>query len=155
MQVNGYGSEVDSKANHVGVNIDDMNSSVNEPAAYIKEDTEAQKEEFSMEESDAVQAWIDYDGEEKIVDVTIAPISLPKKPSKPLISHTIDPQEVLQETMFVGFLASTGESKASSHYILGWSLGLCMSGKKLLIVWVYVRTKTWRCVVGHIFFCVM
>ena len=87
-----------------------------------------------MEKSDVVQAWIDYDGEEKIVDVTIAPISLPKKPSKPLISHTIDLQEVLQETMFVGFLASTGESKASSHYILGWSLGLCMSGKQLLIV---------------------
>ena len=78
MQVNGYGSEVDSKANHVGVNIDDMNSSVNEPAAYIKECTEAQKEEFSMEESDAVQTWIDYGGEEKIVDVTIAPRLLPK-----------------------------------------------------------------------------
>ena len=78
MQVNDYGSEADNKANNVGVNINDMNSSVNKPVAYIKEGTKAQKEEFNMEESDVVQAWIDYGGEEKIVDVTIAPRLLPK-----------------------------------------------------------------------------
>ncbi|KAK4253342.1 hypothetical protein QN277_010663 [Acacia crassicarpa] len=122
--VNGYRSQADSKGNHVGVNINGMNSTVNEPAAFFIEGTEAQKEEFSMEESDAVQAWIDYDGEKKIVNVTIAPISLPTKPSKPLISHPIDLHEVLKESMFVGFSASTGESKASSHYILGWSFSL-------------------------------
>ncbi|XP_028764539.1 lectin-domain containing receptor kinase VI.3-like [Neltuma alba] len=122
--VNGYGSQADSKGNHIGVNINGMNSNVNEPAAYFKEGTEAQKEEFIMEESDAVQAWIDYDGDEKIVNVTIAPASLPTKPSKALISRSIDLQEVLKDTMYVGFSASTGESKASSHYILGWSFSM-------------------------------
>ena len=50
----GYGSEVDSKANHIWVKIDGMNPSVNEPAAYIKDGTEGQKEEFSIKESPSI-----------------------------------------------------------------------------------------------------
>lgn len=127
VQVNGYRAEVDTEGNHIGVNINGMGSSVSEPAAYFEEGKEAKKEEFNLENSEAVQAWIDYDGDKKIINVTAVPLSSSsssRKPSKPLISHAIDLKDVLKENSFVGFSASTGKSKASSHYILGWSFSM-------------------------------
>ena len=77
-----------------------------------------------MEKEDAVCAWIEYDGETEILNVTIAPLKV-SKPSKPLISQAIhDIKFVMKETMFFGFSASTGKRKASSHYILGWSVSV-------------------------------
>ncbi|CBI25439.3 unnamed protein product, partial [Vitis vinifera] len=67
-----------------------------------------------------IQAWIEYDGAQKIVNVTISPASLPK-PSKPLLSLAMDLSPIFKESMYVGFSAAT-EKLASSHYILGWSL---------------------------------
>ncbi|KAF7845286.1 Lectin-domain containing receptor kinase VI.3 [Senna tora] len=121
--VNGFRGESDTEGNHIGVNINGMQSKFSEPAAYIEEGTEAQKEEFNMEKSNAVQAWIDYDGDKKVLNVTIAPFPL-KKPSKPLISEFIDLKDVLRENMYIGFSAATGNIKASSHYILGWSFSM-------------------------------
>ncbi|XP_020236231.2 probable L-type lectin-domain containing receptor kinase VI.1 [Cajanus cajan] len=118
--VNGHKGEFDTKGNHVGVNLNGMLSSTMEPAAYFKRGT---KEEFNMEEADAVCAWIEYDGETEILNVTIAPFKEPK-PSKPLISEFIDIKYVMRENMYFGFSASTGKMKASSHYILGWSFSV-------------------------------
>ncbi|CAL0304416.1 unnamed protein product [Lupinus luteus] len=120
--VNGYEGESDNEGNHVGVNVNGVSSIVSEPAAYFEERNPYVKEEFSMEKVDAVQAWIEYDGEKKIVNVTVAPLSS-KKPNKPLISNNIDLNNVLKDNMFVGFSASTGQ-EASFHYILGWSFAM-------------------------------
>ncbi|CBI25440.3 unnamed protein product, partial [Vitis vinifera] len=65
-------------------------------------------------------AWIEYDGAQKIVNVTISPASLPK-PSKPLLSLAMDLSPIFKESMYVGFSAATGKHP-NSHYILGWSL---------------------------------
>ncbi|KAG5054046.1 hypothetical protein AAZX31_03G045100 [Glycine max] len=122
--VNGYKDNTDTVGNHVGVNINGMQSKIAEPAAYFEEGMDAKKEEFSMEKEDAVCAWIEYDGETEILNVTIAPLKV-SKPSKPLISQAIhDIKFVMKETMFFGFSASTGKRKASSHYILGWSVSV-------------------------------
>ncbi|CAJ1948570.1 unnamed protein product [Sphenostylis stenocarpa] len=118
--VNGYKDSADTVGNHVGVNKNGMSSNISEPAAYFEE---GRKEEFNMEKADAVCAWIEYDGETEILNVTIAPYLEPK-PSKPLISEAIDIKSVMEESMFFGFSASTGSRKASSHYILGWSFAL-------------------------------
>ena len=118
--VNGYKDDSDTEGNHVGVNINGMDSIITEPAAYIEEGTDNVKEDFRMAKVDAVQVWIEYDGEKKTLNVTIAPLPLPR-PSKPIImNHNIDLYNVMEESMYVGFSASTGQ-ETSSHYLLGWS----------------------------------
>ncbi|KAK4253341.1 hypothetical protein QN277_010662 [Acacia crassicarpa] len=125
--VNGFDKgESDTQGNDVGVNLNGMTSIVKESAAYIVEQgpDAPKKENISLEQVGAVQAWIDFDGDEQIVNVTIAPIPEPK-PSKPLIfNHPINLAGNLTEIVYVGFSASTGRNKASSHYILGWSFAV-------------------------------
>ncbi|KAK7395076.1 hypothetical protein VNO78_15618 [Psophocarpus tetragonolobus] len=121
--VNGYKGDSDSEGNHVGVNINGMDSKFTEPAAYIKEGTDNVKEDFRMARVEAVQAWIEYDGEKRTLNVTIAPLSVPR-PSKPLIQDNIDLYDVMKDSMYVGFSASTGDQETSSHYLLGWSFAV-------------------------------
>lgn len=122
--VNGYNANFDTEGNHVGVNLNGMTSIITEPAAYIEEGTNNMKEDFRMAKVDAVQAWIEYDSKNKILNVTVAPLPL-KKPSKPLISYQpIELDNIMKENMFVGFSASTGKQETSSHYILGWSFAV-------------------------------
>ncbi|XP_027353088.1 lectin-domain containing receptor kinase VI.3-like [Abrus precatorius] len=118
--VNGYKGDSDSEGNHIGVNVNGMNSKITEPAAYIEEGTDNVKDDFRMAKVDAVQAWIEYDGKKRALNVTVAPLPLPR-PSKPLIhNHHIELDTVMEENMYVGFSASTGK-EISSHYLLGWS----------------------------------
>ncbi|KAJ6715957.1 hypothetical protein OIU74_008654 [Salix koriyanagi] len=63
--------------------------------------------------------WIDYDEVERLLNVTVAPITS-TKPAMPLLSTSLDLSSVMLDSMYVGFSSSTG-AVASSHYILGWS----------------------------------
>lgn len=121
--VNGHNEGVDARGNHIGIGINDIISKASEPAAFYVNDTD-RKEDFDLEKRDsqAIQAWVEYDGEKKIVNVTVSPVGM-DKPIKPLISYGVDLTKVLQGNSYVGFSASTGD-KASSHYILGWSFKL-------------------------------
>ncbi|KAL3830210.1 hypothetical protein ACJIZ3_019012 [Penstemon smallii] len=116
--VNGYREESDSIGNHVGINVNGMNSTASQPAAYYV-DGSAATEEFDMGTGMAIQAWIEYDGVQNILNVTVCPSSV-LKPSRPLMSEALDLSYVVMENMYVGFSASTGV-ESSSHYILGWS----------------------------------
>ncbi|XP_020204879.2 lectin-domain containing receptor kinase VI.3 [Cajanus cajan] len=121
--VNGYKGDSDSEGNHVGVNVNGMGSKITEPAAYIEEGTDSVKDDFRMAKVDAVQAWIEYDGEKRTLNITVAPLPL-QKPSKPLIeNYGIELYGVMEENMFAGFSASTGQ-ETSSHYLLGWSFAV-------------------------------
>ncbi|XP_027336319.1 probable L-type lectin-domain containing receptor kinase VI.1 isoform X2 [Abrus precatorius] len=122
--VNGYSDGFDREGNHVGVNLNGMLSTISKPAGYFEEGMDEKQVDFNMGKVDAVCAWIEYDDETKFLNVTIAPLSVPSKPSKPLISKRIDLRPVMRESMYVGFSASTGQRKASSHYILGWSFSV-------------------------------
>jgi hypothetical protein len=117
--VKGFKGPSDSEGNHVGVNINGMSSNFTRPAAYYLNGGEEHQAEIILESGDPIRAWIEYDGLQKSVNVTIAPASL-AKPTTPLISDTINLTSVLNETTYVGFSAATGD-KSSSHYILGWS----------------------------------
>ncbi|KAF3448055.1 hypothetical protein FNV43_RR08763 [Rhamnella rubrinervis] len=130
--VNGFNGTSDSTGNHVGVNTNGMDSAITEPAAYFDDDSDSQKEDVNLENEngDPVRAWIEYDGVSQMVYVTIAPSSL-KKPAKPLISRRVDLNNVLKDTMYVGFAASTGKTKSSSHYILGWSFAMNKAAPEL------------------------
>ncbi|KAH0737515.1 hypothetical protein KY290_036220 [Solanum tuberosum] len=120
--VNGHNEGVDTDGNHIGVNRNGMRSIASESADYYVNDSLV-AEQVNLQKGESIQAWIDYDGVSKVVNVTISPIKVPK-PSRPLISGVVDLSTVLNETMYAGFSAATGRNKASSHYILGWSFRL-------------------------------
>jgi hypothetical protein len=117
--VRGFKELLDSVGNHVGVNINGMSSNFTRSAGYYLNDSEEHQDEIILESGNQIRAWIEYDGLEKAVNVTIAPASQ-AKPTVPLIFFPVDLTRFLKERMYVGFSAATGE-KSSSHYILGWS----------------------------------
>ncbi|KAM1038281.1 hypothetical protein ACFX13_033722 [Malus domestica] len=118
--VNGFKENSNTAGNHVGINNNSVYSVASEPAAYSVKG--AHKEEVNLESGELIQAWIDYDGKTQMLNVTISPIHV-EKPERPLLSHPINLSTTLQETMYAGFSASTGE-QASSHYILAWSFAV-------------------------------
>ncbi|KAF8394879.1 hypothetical protein HHK36_018816 [Tetracentron sinense] len=117
---NGYEKFADVDANHVGININGISSKASKPATYVNGTGE--NEEVKLDSGRSIQAWIEYDGVKKVVNVSIAPSSTPK-PSQPLLVYSFDLSLVLEESMYVGFSASTGKL-TSSQYILGWSFNM-------------------------------
>ncbi|KAJ6381504.1 hypothetical protein OIU77_030227 [Salix suchowensis] len=118
--VNGFNESTDSEGNHVGININSVDSVAGKPASYIDDANRLVSfEELLLDSGKPIQAWIEYDGVAKLINVTIAPMGQ-DKPIQPLIPFQYDLSKVVREDMYAGFSASTGE-KASSHYILGWS----------------------------------
>ncbi|XP_052174546.1 L-type lectin-domain containing receptor kinase IV.1-like isoform X2 [Diospyros lotus] len=114
-----YNSELkDLNDNHVGIDINGLESVEAKPAGYYVEKTH-QFQNLSLISGKAMQVWLEYGGSEKKMDVTIAPIGV-EKPSKPLLSLSRDLSPIINQTMYVGFSSSTG-SLVTSHYILGWS----------------------------------
>ncbi|KAL1216289.1 L-type lectin-domain containing receptor kinase V.9 [Cardamine amara subsp. amara] len=106
--------------NHVGIDINSLNSVKVSTAGYYKEDGTFKR--ISLINRKPIQAWIEYDSSRKQLNVTIHPIHVPK-PNTPLLSLTRDLSPYLLESMYVGFTSSTG-SVLSSHYILGWTFKL-------------------------------
>ncbi|KAE8650976.1 lectin-domain containing receptor kinase VI.4 [Cucumis sativus] len=126
--VNGHDDETNFKGNHVGINKNGVRSSASESAEYSDYGSDV-KTEVYLDTGDLIQAWIDYDGRSKVVNVTIAPASV-IRPTEPLISYPINLTSVLNERMFVGFSASTGK-ETSFHYISGWSFAINESAPQL------------------------
>ncbi|KAA3464893.1 L-type lectin-domain containing receptor kinase S.4-like [Gossypium australe] len=108
----------DINDNHVGIDINSLNSTASVPAGYYIDGVGLVKQNVSLKSGETILVWIEYDSVEKLVNVTISSSS--KKPSLPILSFKVDLLPFLQEFMYVGFSASTG-LLASSHYILGWS----------------------------------
>ncbi|XP_031489705.1 L-type lectin-domain containing receptor kinase SIT2-like [Nymphaea colorata] len=114
----------DRDGNHVGIDVNGVISNTSESAAYY---TELNKKETVLLDSQTpIQAWIEYDGKGKQLNVTIAPLSHPLKPTRSLISYSIDLSPILLEHMYVGFSSGT-QKLFSKHYILAWSF--TMEGK--------------------------
>ncbi|TYH32447.1 hypothetical protein ES288_A01G253300v1 [Gossypium darwinii] len=108
----------DINDNHVGIDINSLNSTASLPAGYYIDGVGLVKQNVSLQSGETILVWIEYDSVEKLVNVTISLSS--KKPSLPILSLKVDLSPFPQEFMYVGFSASTG-LLASSHYILGWS----------------------------------
>ncbi|KAJ1699775.1 hypothetical protein LUZ63_008287 [Rhynchospora breviuscula] len=107
----------ETNANHVGVDLNSVKSDASQNAAYYT--NQNSKVEFQLESGQPIQAWINYNGTNKMLDITIAPIPIPK-PSRALISYHVDLIPIFEKEMYVGFTSSTGKL-ASSHYIIAWS----------------------------------
>ncbi|KAF6151377.1 hypothetical protein GIB67_012237 [Kingdonia uniflora] len=108
----------DINDNHVGIDINSMESNASATAGYFKDDLS--KEDINLKSGKMIQAWVDYDSLSNLLNVTLSPLSSKSKPSRPIISYNVDLSPILLDTMYVGFSSSTG-LLASSHYISGWS----------------------------------
>jgi hypothetical protein len=102
--------------NHVGIDVNSLKSVVSAPATYFS-DQEGKNISMKLTSGNPMHLWIDYDETEKLLNVTLAPTSIPK-PNQPLLSTQIDLSRYLLESMYVGFSAATG-TVTSDHYILG------------------------------------
>ncbi|XP_054782447.1 L-type lectin-domain containing receptor kinase IV.1-like [Prosopis cineraria] len=117
MQTSEFG-DIDN--NHVGIDINGLNSTISAPASYCINGSHFQN--LSLISGLPMQAWVDYDGGSKQINVTLAPINV-KKPETPLLKLSLDLSHVLTYSSYVGFSSSAG-SLLTSHYVLGWSFKL-------------------------------
>ncbi|XVE69223.1 hypothetical protein DITRI_Ditri09bG0135000 [Diplodiscus trichospermus] len=108
--------------NHVGIDLNSLESNASDSAAYFLENST--KQQLNLKSGKMIQAWVDYDSARNRLEVKISPFS--EKPRVSILSLDVDLSQILEDYMFVGFSASTG-LLASSHYVLGWSFN--MSGQ--------------------------
>ncbi|MBA0637864.1 hypothetical protein Godav_024948 [Gossypium davidsonii] len=111
----------DINDNHVGIDISSLISNISEPAAYYSSN-DNRSNQVALKSGEPVQAWIDYDSNKMLMNVSISPCGM-LRPHRPLISFPIDLSLVLDEYMYVGFSASTG-LLAALHYVHGWSFSI-------------------------------
>ncbi|CAA0410824.1 putative L-type lectin-domain containing receptor kinase II.1 RLK-Pelle-L-LEC family [Arabidopsis thaliana] len=119
----------DKGSNDVGIDINSIVSVESADASYFNA-RKGKNISLPLASGKSILVWIDYDGIEKVLNVTLAPVQTPKpdspyfssfiKPKVPLLSRSINLSEIFTETMYVGFSGSTGSVK-SNQYILGWS----------------------------------
>ncbi|XP_038720434.1 L-type lectin-domain containing receptor kinase IV.1-like isoform X2 [Tripterygium wilfordii] len=112
----------DIDGNHVGIDINSVNSVKEETAAYFDQET-GRFINFSMISAKKIQVWVDYNGLNRQLNVTIAPINL-GKPKQPLLSLSCDLSPILNDISYIGFAASTFSVVSPRHVILGWSFKL-------------------------------
>ncbi|KMZ59160.1 hypothetical protein ZOSMA_6G00910 [Zostera marina] len=126
----------DIDGNHVGVNINYIKSRNSTSASYF--DRSGVSKPIWLRDGQRIQAWIEYDGEKKVVRVTILPLNDSKssntryatKPTIPLLETGLDLRSYLPNEVYVGFSAATSKGK-TSHYILQWSFALNDEAQKL------------------------
>ncbi|KAA8517250.1 hypothetical protein F0562_017498 [Nyssa sinensis] len=109
---------VDINDNHLGIDINSLESIKSAPAGYYTDENGGFKD-LSLISGDPMQVWVEYDGTKKQLNVTLSPVTIPK-PHIPLLSLAQDLSPFLLESMYVGFSSSTG-SVATAQYLLGWS----------------------------------
>ncbi|CAL5089899.1 unnamed protein product [Urochloa decumbens] len=111
----------DINNNHVGVNINGLNS-VNSSNAGYYDDNSGNFHNLTLASYKMMQVWVEYDESSTRVNVTLAPLNM-AKPSKSLISVTYNISRVITDKAYVGFSSSTG-SFVARQYVLGWSFGM-------------------------------
>ncbi|KAK9920618.1 hypothetical protein M0R45_029167 [Rubus argutus] len=107
----------DINDNHVGIDINGLHSTKSATAGYYNG---GRFKNLTLISGQEMRVWVEYDGGQKQIKVTLAPIGVTIKPQIPLLSLKYDLSPILNKTMYVGFSSSTG-SVLTSHYVVGWS----------------------------------
>ncbi|VAH15921.1 unnamed protein product [Triticum turgidum subsp. durum] len=111
----------DMNDNHVGIDVNSLNSSAAAMAGYYDDATGAFRN-LSLASREPMQVWVDYDAAATEITVALAPARSPR-PRRPLLTTRIDLSTVVADTAYVGF--SSGSSIVMCrHYVLGWSFSL-------------------------------
>lgn len=110
---------LDIDGNHVGIDVNGLVSVESAPAAFYS-NRQDKNISLKLSNKDPVRAWIEFNGDQMLLNVTLAPLDT-SKPQFPLLSRKMNLSEVsFEKKMYVGFSASTGNI-TSNHYVLGWS----------------------------------
>ncbi|KAK1299834.1 L-type lectin-domain containing receptor kinase IV.1 [Acorus calamus] len=109
----------DINDNHIGIDVNGLRSVKAQPAGYFSDGSNRGFRNLSLKSGQPMQVWVDYDGPNMELNVTLSPIRV-SKPVVPLMSITINLSEFTLDSVYAGFSSSTG-SFFTSHYILGWS----------------------------------
>ncbi|KAK7363176.1 hypothetical protein VNO77_05307 [Canavalia gladiata] len=118
--------------NHVGIDISSLISNISKSAAYYlprNGQDHSKNISISLKCGKPIQAWVDYNEEETLMNVTISPFGMPK-PYFPLISFPIDLSLVFNDYMYAGFSASNGLLIAE-HNVHGWSFKIGEAAQEL------------------------
>lgn len=99
----------DPSNNHVGLDIDSLNSIKTADLASLGID---------LKSGNQITAWIDYRNDLKVLSVFLS--SSESKPKAPILKVDIDLSGYLREDMYAGFSAST-EGSTEIHSIENWS----------------------------------
>ncbi|GKV29942.1 hypothetical protein SLEP1_g38815 [Rubroshorea leprosula] len=116
--------------NHVGIDVNGLTSKVSHGAGYYVDGT-GQFINMTLISGQPMQVWVEYNSLEQRMNVTLAPINVPK-PKLPLLSLSRDLSPIFNDTVYIGFSASTG-AVVTSHYILGWSFMINGQAEELVI----------------------
>ncbi|KAL6596677.1 hypothetical protein ACP70R_047320 [Stipagrostis hirtigluma subsp. patula] len=111
----------DMNANHVGIDINGLESVRSYNAGYY-DDKSGEFRNLKLISRQAMQVWVDYNGDRKQINVTLAPLEM-ARPVRPLLSTTYDLSTVLTDPVYLGFSSATGRVN-SLHCVLGWSFGM-------------------------------
>ncbi|KAG2639765.1 L-type lectin-domain containing receptor kinase SIT2-like [Panicum virgatum] len=112
----------DISDNHVGIDINSLVSVDSTNAGYHDGGGDGDFHSLTLISHEAMQVWVDYDGQAKKINVTLAPLKM-GKPARPLLSATHDLSTVIPDMAYIGFSSSTG-LVSSRHYVLGWSFAM-------------------------------
>ncbi|RZC83936.1 hypothetical protein C5167_046720 [Papaver somniferum] len=112
-----YNIEFDTvQGPHVGIDVNSLKSVDSTVPAYF---VNGESKQINVNSGDPVQVWVEYDGIDKKLAVTLAPLNT-MKPDTPLLSLSKDLSTIFADEMYVGFSAST-QTVPTYHYVLGWS----------------------------------
>jgi hypothetical protein len=112
----------DINNNHVGIDVNGLQSLRSYNAGYY-DDRSGEFRSLKLISRQAMQVWVDYNGEKKEINVSLAPLRM-TRPLRPLLSTIYDLSTVLtDQQVYLGFSAATGRVN-SRHCVLGWSFGL-------------------------------
>ncbi|KAF6134663.1 hypothetical protein GIB67_002064 [Kingdonia uniflora] len=108
----------DINGNHVGL---DLNSLVSAQVSDLD------AIEVDLKSGNLVNAWIDYDGSNQVLNVSVSYSNL--RPSNPILSFELDLGLFVSEFMFVGFSGST-QGSTEIHSVEWWSFNSNFNGVK-------------------------
>ncbi|XP_059463470.1 L-type lectin-domain containing receptor kinase IV.1-like [Corylus avellana] len=120
----------DINDNHVGIDINGLQSERSATAGYYADDNGGFRT-LSLKSGQQMQVWLEYDGVQKQINVTLAPLDV-GKPKIPLLSLSRDLSPIIGNNMYVGFSSATGETLAN-HYVLAWSFKMNGQAPELLL----------------------
>ncbi|GJN32879.1 hypothetical protein PR202_gb21419 [Eleusine coracana subsp. coracana] len=109
----------DINSNHVGVDVNSLISEQAQPAGYYDDAAGGALRELELNSRKPMQVWVDYDDNARKLNVTLAPVKVPK-PKRPLLSTPVNLSSIMADKIYIGFSSATGVV-ATHHYVLGWS----------------------------------
>ncbi|XP_044476352.1 L-type lectin-domain containing receptor kinase S.1-like [Mangifera indica] len=110
----------DPDDNHIGIDLNNIESAKTAPARYYNS-SNGSFVPVNMKNGQNIHAWIEFDGKNFEINVTVAPVGV-SKPSRPSLNYK-DPAiaNYVSSEMYVGFSAST-TNWIEAQRVLAWSL---------------------------------